>query len=562
MDSKVFAHIMGFVGNTSNNIPELHPPASNVIPEPNPPASTLTPENQPAASSIENRILLLPWHTLSLEESSMCVVEGILGNCASSELCSRIRDSQNVDSMQQSRIGSFTPHEDMDVRGDRTAWITGVWDNEKSMFTKLVHKLKILQGELGLRNGKVSIQLASYEPGGIGYSMHRDTQDRSLAERRLFTAVYFLNPGWDSKRDGGELEIVLNTGRHMRVAPAADRLVVFNSCMEHQVIPAKRKRWAITCWFYGSGVQSVPRRVHFKPTIFVAIPCYRDTQCQETIRDLFSKCSNPSNLFVGVNWQISMPEDFETCVSMNNFEYHSNVRSIIVPAEKARGPTVARRIIHDQLYQNETFILNIDSHMRFHENWDTSLLAMHRDLQSDKAILTTYPSGFEIVNGEARLPSSLGCSLSGSPRLVASHFDPEDHLLRLKSVRRASTSPTCSPFWAAGFNFALAHEMLRCVPYSAVDDLFFGEELLMAVRLWTHGWDFYTPHVEVVHHLWSRDYRPVFQPNMQTRKRAVDSVRKLLQGSEHDFQLGHARTLAAYQDYSGVCFADGIINFD
>ena len=79
-------------------------------------------------------------------------------------------------------------------------------------------------------------------------------------------------------------------------------------------------------------------------------------------------------------------------------------------------------------------------------------------------------------------------------------------MLRLvgKSVKGSSTStadPMPSPFWAAGFNFA-SSDVIKEVPYDeSLRHLFFGEETTMAVRMWTHGWDFFAPPETVCYHL-------------------------------------------------------------
>jgi hypothetical protein len=45
------------------------------------------------------------------------------------------------------------------------------------------------------------------------------------------------------------------------------------------------------------------------------------------------------------------------------------------------------------------------------------------------------------------------------------------------------------------------------VPYDPhLPFLFFGEESSMAVRMWTHGWDFFSPPHHVIYHLWSRSF--------------------------------------------------------
>ena len=73
--------------------------------------------------------------------------------------------------------------------------------------------------------------------------------------------------------------------------------------------------------------------------------------------------------------------------------------------------------------------------------------------------------------------------------------------------------PTLVPFLAAGFNFA-SGKRVREVPYDAHSlFLFDGEETSLAVRAWTHGYDFYHPDRDVVSHLYipnKSPLRPVF----------------------------------------------------
>lgn len=44
-------------------------------------------------------------------------------------------------------------------------------------------------------------------------------------------------------------------------------------------------------------------------TIFVGIPAYRDSECQHTVTDLYSKAAQPSRIFVGICFQYSKEED-------------------------------------------------------------------------------------------------------------------------------------------------------------------------------------------------------------------------------------------------------------
>ena len=72
--------------------------------------------------------------------------------------------------------------------------------------------------------------------------------------------------------------------------------------------------------------------------------------------------------------------------------------------------------------------------------------------------------------------------------------------------------PDCVPcyLYAAGFNFA-SGQVIRDVPYDPhLRHLFFGEEVSMAARLYTKGYDLVAPPETVCYHLWSRAHRPVF----------------------------------------------------
>lgn len=82
-----------------------------------------------------------------------------------------------------------------------------------------------------------------------------------------------------------------------------------------------------------------------------------------------------------------------------------------------------------------------------------------------------------------------------------------------------------SPLWAAGFSFSRS-ALLLDVPYDPfLPHLFFGEEISMAARLYTHGYDFFTPTRSVIYHLWSRAHRPT---QSQDRVQVNDSTRSAL----------------------------------
>eukprot|EP00913_Durusdinium_trenchii_P032774 g30680.t1 len=65
--------------------------------------------------------------------------------------------------------------------------------------------------------------------------------------------------------------------------------------------------------------------------------------------------------------------------------------------------------------------------------------------------------------------------------------------IRYRSLAKDWLEPRESHFWSAHFSFSSA-KVLKEVPYDpSLLMLFFGEEILMTVRLYTHGWDLFSP---------------------------------------------------------------------
>jgi len=235
-----------------------------------------------------------------------------------------------------------------------------------------------------------------------------------------------------------------------------------------------------------------------------------------------------------------------------------------VHCSKATGPCFARHIAQ-QLYRDEEYCLSIDSHTRFVKNWDQILISLLAACPSQKPILTTYPLGYE-------LPNKL--STETRPTLTCADSFGADGMLRLtgKLLLKCYDQPLPSLFWVSGFSFSRA-SIIKEVPYDPhLPFLFFGEESSMVVRLWTHGWDFYAPGLNIVYHLWTRSYRHNFRENKDvgskeesSRKRVkyvLGMVDKLDEESSIEiakYGRGNARTLEEYQQFSAVSFKQGKI---
>ena len=98
-------------------------------------------------------------------------------------------------------------------------------------------------------NGEgTAVKLQCNEGHGGCFPLHFDNAGPPSC--RKLTCLVYLNPHWQPA-DGGELQIwPPDGGPPVVVAPRADRLVLFVSSLEHEVLPAWRPRYALTTWMF------------------------------------------------------------------------------------------------------------------------------------------------------------------------------------------------------------------------------------------------------------------------------------------------------------------------
>lgn len=135
-----------------------------------------------------------------------------------------------------------------DIRGDRTLWLDpdAPAPAERALWQAL-EELRVAVNEVTL------IGLFSFEghyalyPPGACYCRHRDRFRDDDA--RLLSCVLYLNQAWTAA-DGGALRIYLSGSASRDVLPVGGTLVCFLADQyEHEVLPATRKRLAISGWF-------------------------------------------------------------------------------------------------------------------------------------------------------------------------------------------------------------------------------------------------------------------------------------------------------------------------
>ena len=217
----------------------------------------------------------------------------------------------------------------------------------------------------------------------------------------------------------------------------------------------------------------------------------------------------------------------------------------------------ARSLIQQQ-YSDEEYILQLDSHHRFVENWDEKLIKEIKQLQKKghkKPILTAYLPSYEPDNdpdGRINIPWELKFDrfLPQGPAMP----QPEsiDDWKKLKK-------PVGARLYSAHFIFSIG-DYYKDVLYDP--DLYFhGEEVSLAIRAYTHGYDIFHPHKLIAWHHYTReghkrhwDDITDWEPRNTTSFRRYRKMVGLEDNDEElgEYGLGTERTLEDYIKYSGI----------
>lgn len=235
--------------------------------------------------------------------------------------------------------------------------------------------------------------------------------------------------------------------------------------------------------------------------IFCSVASYRDSQCPLTIMDMIKKAKNPEKLVICINQQ-NADED-QDC--FNNYDYSPAIVKIIKYTDKeARGPCWARYLIQQE-WRGEQYFLQIDSHMRFVEEWDTKCINQLNALPN-KSCLTNYVALFNLKEGKP-----YDNQLRGPLYIVNKETSDLDGFFRVNSdFITSSTNPSLGKGWSACFSFS-GSEIIHDAPYDPYTPfLFFGEEMDIWARMWSRGWKVYAPSVPICFTSFDRSYRPTF----------------------------------------------------
>ncbi len=331
--------------------------------------------------------------------------------------------------------------------------------------------------------------------------------------------------------------------------------------------------------------------------IFVQIASYRDKELIPTIVDALAKARYPDNLSFGVVWQASSAEAYQE-EEMARLGLGVRLRVVTIPWTQAKGVGYAR-LRCQELWQGETFTLQIDAHCRFVEDWDIKLIEMWHflRLQSLKPLITHYAPSYlppdrldwwvnpETEQEEPIAPniSRLGLTDDPTGRRIGHSRDSNNLLTFPPAYENTWHWKMMRPFGgeslvgadrpALGFTVSghfIFTQSPFCVDVRYDPDIYFiGEEPSMGVRAWTAGYDIYYPNVPIVYHYYTRNGRERHWDNhsnfAQQEQISIERTLSLL-GIERErldlspCGLGNVRSLESYERFAGVNFKEAKFN--
>lgn len=301
-------------------------------------------------------------------------------------------------------------------------------------------------------------------------------------------------------------------------------------------------------------------------SIFIQIPSYRDFELPKTVLSAVSSASQTNNINFGVSnvvlheQEIYIPKNLPSFISL---------RQITSVAPQNIGLQKSRKIANN-FYDGEDYYLQIDSHMRFEKNWDTELIALVNKYKKngfEKPLISMYPPGYwydeKLEEQRSSLKNTNCISFLEDPNKFSQTYVP--------SQTAKDVNPLCvyNSSVSGGFIFTIGN-FASITPNEKI--AFWGEEILIAARAYTHGYDIlladqsYVWHLYYDHnvstqlngryHVWS-DFKDLW---ISMEKTSIIELYRIFQTKAiEDVGLGSQRSLDEYGEYCGLDFVNRIV---
>ncbi|OQS03966.1 GlcNac transferase, partial [Thraustotheca clavata] len=318
-------------------------------------------------------------------------------------------------------------------------------------------------------------------------------------------------------------------------------------------------------------------RISNHPDIFIGIAAYRDGfKCGFTLWTAFSRAKKPERVFFGIVDQ-TIPGDLicleEYCRRAKETwpneecKYKENIKIDPRDAMKSKGPIIAR-YQQQQLIGNQEFCMELDAHSQFLNDWDVEIIKEWARTDNEMAVLSNYPLPYSYISEGGKIPTHYSSHLASY--LKRGH-EWDIPVIGGYLLIDDSEHPQMSSLWGGCLSFSKCHAEKRAPMDKYMNWIFWGEEYLRSMQLWTHGYDIYSPsrHGVVVFHNWTNDPKKhrfwdndtMFAEKPREEAKAYNRLRVVLtlpfQGEVdtrelHKYGPGRVRSIGQFLNFSGI----------
>lgn len=226
-------------------------------------------------------------------------------------------------------------------------------------------------------------------------------------------------------------------------------------------------------------------------TIFLAIIGYNEPDINQTIKNCLENAEYPDRISFGVwnhfNSEKISVDKFPKC-KVVNLEYGSML-GVGLP-----------RLSVLSLYDDEDYILQLDAHMLFDKNWDSTILSRYQNIKKyhENPVLTTYSGWWSrLKDGTITHYSPINNYKSGK-MIITSELDGNNPRQTTEPVDWSNKEFEEHYGFSAAFVFSEPKFFKEIIPDPKIT--FSGEETTTVLRAWTRGFRFFCIPESIVWH--------------------------------------------------------------
>lgn len=292
--------------------------------------------------------------------------------------------------------------------------------------------------------------------------------------------------------------------------------------------------------------------------IFISIASYRDLELTKTIHSMINKSSGENELIFSVVSQ-DIPNKHPDLSFINNLHYKK------IRYTDAKGAGYARALAMKP-YNNEEYFFQTDSHMRFADNWDKKMIDFHNQSINisgcNKIILSQFPAPFE-VHTDGKDHYIIGDKDFWDEPSWTSVVNTWAGLWAGKREKiKDFSKPHKSHTLLAGYIFTTGN-FVNEIPYDE-RICFMGEELCIAIRAYTRGWEIYAPPEMLLWHFYKREGHSKVWSQMDDslRQEKWANLEALSQQVQKNILLGKEKGIYGIDNYSKYLEYQKMIGID